>query len=104
MKPYYLPDTNSCIHFRTSYADHTSNMCTPQSCLQYSKEQRMNGMPSVRTDRLPHKIRSTKDTTNYGDDGDAYSLIFPSVYTVRGVTCRDAFRVSEKMPFFKSIN
>ncbi|CAL8087919.1 unnamed protein product [Orchesella dallaii] len=96
LKPYYLPHTNGCVHFRTSYSDHTSNMCVPPNCLTTMKEQRVNGMPSVRYDRLPRKIKSTKDTTNYGDDGDAYSLIFPSVYTSQGITIRDAFKEMTK--------
>ncbi|XP_035702904.1 EF-hand domain-containing family member B-like [Folsomia candida] len=91
--PFYCPHTNGCgDHFRTMYATMTSNMCEPQDCVTAMKEARVNGMPSVRVDRVPRKIRSTKDFTNYGDDGDAYSLIWPSVYTVNGITCRDAFR------------
>jgi len=93
LKPYYCPHTNGSIHFRSTYSDMASNMCVPQNCQAVMKEQRVHGMPSVRTDRVPRKIRSTKDFTNYGDDGDAYSLIWPSVYTTQGITCRDAFRV-----------
>lgn len=96
LKPYYCPHTNGSVHFRTTYSDLTANMCVPQTCLQIMKEQRVNGMPSVRTDRLPRKIKSTKDNTNYGDDGDAYSLIFPSVYTLNGITIRDAFKEMTK--------
>lgn len=96
LKPYYCPHTNGSVHFRTTYSDLTANMCVPQTCLQIMKEQRVNGMPSIREDRLPRKIKSTKDTTNYGDDGDAYSLIFPSVYTLQGITIRDAFKEMSK--------
>ena len=99
LKPYYLPHINSCIHFRTTYGDQTSNMCVQQSCIQWAKENRIFGMPSIRTDQQPRRIRSTKDTTNYGDDGDAFSLIWPSVYTTRGITCRDIFRVIINLGF-----
>jgi Ca2+-binding EF-hand superfamily protein len=91
LKPYYLPWTNGCIHFRTTYSDFASVWCLRESCLKHLREQKNHGMPSVRTDRVPRKIRGTRDTTNYGDDGDAYSLIFPSVYTLHGITCRDVF-------------
>lgn len=96
LKPYYCPHTNGCVHFRTTYSDLTSNMCVPPNPLTVQKEIKVNGMPSVRYDKLPRKIKSTKDTTNYGDDGDAYSLIFPSVYTTHGVTIRDAFKEMTK--------
>jgi hypothetical protein len=97
LKPYWCPHTNGCgDHFRTMYKDMTANLCEPQDCVDQMKDQRVNGMPSVRTDKVPNKIKSTKDFTNYGDDGDAYSLIWPSVYTLNGITCRDAFRVNNR--------
>jgi len=93
LKPFYCPHTNGSVHFRTTYSDLAANMCVPPNELTVRKEQFVNGMPSIRKDRVPNKIRSTKDFTNYGDDGDAYSLIWPSVYTLNGITCRDAFKV-----------
>merc|ERR1712176_504560 len=49
------------------------------------------GVPTVRSDKVaphPHK-RSVANATNYGDDADAMSLIFPGKYQFQGIHDED---------------
>ncbi|KAL8601471.1 hypothetical protein ACOMHN_000413 [Nucella lapillus] len=43
------------------------------------------GIPTIRTDIAPPKIRLMTDTQNYGDESNAYGLTNPSVYNAHGV-------------------
>jgi hypothetical protein len=50
---------------------------------------RTYGTPTIRSDLAPPRLRRVVDTTNYGDESDAYGLTNPSVYSNRGVYERD---------------
>lgn len=53
---------------------------------------RAYGVPTIRSD-LPAPItRRVADTTNYGDESDAYGLINPSIYSNLGVYEKDFFQ------------
>ncbi|NXP81305.1 EFHB protein, partial [Ramphastos sulfuratus] len=54
------------------------------------------GVPSIRSDIPAPRIRRVSDRTNYGDQGNAYSLLFPSVFSQMGVDERDFFKTRPK--------
>ncbi|KAK4828366.1 hypothetical protein QYF61_026088 [Mycteria americana] len=43
------------------------------------------GVPTIRSDIPAPRIRRISDRTNYGDEANAYSLLFPSVFSQKGV-------------------
>lgn len=49
------------------------------------------GVPTVRSDLPAPKVKRVSDYTNYGDESDAFGLLYPSVYSNRGVHERDFF-------------
>ena len=49
------------------------------------------GVPTVRSDLPAPRVKRVSDYTNYGDESDAFGLLYPSVYTNRGVHERDFF-------------
>jgi hypothetical protein len=50
------------------------------------------GVPTIRSDLPAPRIKRVGDSKNYGDESDAYGLMYPSVYSSRGVFERDFFR------------
>lgn len=50
------------------------------------------GVPTIRSDLPAPTTRRVADTTNYGDESDAYGLINPSIYSNHGVYERDFFQ------------
>ena len=50
---------------------------------------RTYGVPTVRTDLAAPRIRRIDDRKNYGDESDAYGLLNPSIYSLRGVYEKD---------------
>uniref|UniRef100_A0A8C6JUZ4 EFHB C-terminal EF-hand domain-containing protein n=2 Tax=Melopsittacus undulatus TaxID=13146 RepID=A0A8C6JUZ4_MELUD len=56
----------------------------------------VRGVPSIRSDLPPPRIRRLGDRTNYGDDGSAYALLFPSVFSQKGVYEKDFFKTRPK--------
>ncbi|XP_074006884.1 EF-hand domain-containing family member B [Numenius arquata] len=54
------------------------------------------GVPTIRSDIPAPRIRRISDRTNYGDEGDAYTLLFPSVFSQKGVYERDFFKTRPK--------
>ena len=46
-------------------------------------------MPTIRTDLPAPRIRRVDDRKNYGDESDAYGLVNPSVFSLRGVHEKD---------------
>ncbi|XP_068008420.1 EF-hand domain-containing family member B [Melanerpes formicivorus] len=54
------------------------------------------GVPSIRSDLPAPRMRRINDRTNYGDEGSAYSLLFPSVFSQKGVYERDFFKARPK--------
>ncbi|NXU49963.1 EFHB protein, partial [Turnix velox] len=54
------------------------------------------GVPTIRSDLPAPRIRRISDTTNYGDEGCAYTLLFPSIFSQKGVYERDFFQTRPK--------
>ncbi|NXX83725.1 EFHB protein, partial [Urocolius indicus] len=54
------------------------------------------GIPTIRTDLSAPQIRRVSDRTNYGDQANAYALLFPSVFSQKGVYERDFFKARPK--------
>ena len=46
-------------------------------------------MPTIRTDLHAPRIRRVDDRKNYGDESDAYGLVNPSVFSLKGVHEKD---------------
>uniref|UniRef100_A0A8C8CUI6 EF-hand domain-containing protein n=1 Tax=Oncorhynchus tshawytscha TaxID=74940 RepID=A0A8C8CUI6_ONCTS len=46
----------------------------------------MYGTPTVRTNLVAPQIKSVSDSTNYGDQTTAFDLLFPTLYSLRGIT------------------
>ncbi|XP_044534823.1 EF-hand domain-containing family member B [Gracilinanus agilis] len=56
----------------------------------------MCGVPTIRSDVAAPRFRRISDRNNYGDSGDAYSLLYPSVFSEKGVFERDFFKARSK--------
>ncbi|XP_040449508.1 EF-hand domain-containing family member B [Falco naumanni] len=54
------------------------------------------GVPTVRSDIPAPQIHRISDRTNYGDQGNAYALLFPSVFNQKGVYERDFLKTRPK--------
>ncbi|XP_039075644.1 EF-hand domain-containing family member B [Hyaena hyaena] len=54
------------------------------------------GVPTVRSDIPAPRIRRISDRTNYGEEGNAYSLLHPTVFGQKGVFERDFFKTRSK--------
>uniref|UniRef100_A0A8B9QIX4 EFHB C-terminal EF-hand domain-containing protein n=1 Tax=Apteryx owenii TaxID=8824 RepID=A0A8B9QIX4_APTOW len=56
----------------------------------------VGGVPTIRSDIPGPRIRHISDRANYGDEGNAYALLCPSVFSQKGVYERDLFRTRPK--------
>lgn len=54
------------------------------------------GVPTIRSDIPAPRIRRIDDKKNYGDEGNAYSLLYPSIFGQKGVFERDFFQTRSK--------
>ncbi|NWV71361.1 EFHB protein, partial [Malurus elegans] len=54
------------------------------------------GMPSIRSDIPVPRVRRLSDKTNYGDQGTGFAVLFPSVFSQRGVYERDLLKKRPK--------
>ncbi|XP_025933931.1 EF-hand domain-containing family member B [Apteryx rowi] len=54
------------------------------------------GVPTIRSDIPGPRICHISDRANYGDEGNAYALLCPSVFSQKGVYERDFFRTRPK--------
>ncbi|XP_030743523.1 EF-hand domain-containing family member B [Echinops telfairi] len=50
------------------------------------------GVPTIRSDIPVPRIRRISDRANYGEDGNAYSLLYPTIFSQKGVFERDFFK------------
>lgn len=62
---------------------------TPDQGPAVLQPMRAGGVPTIRADKAPPRIRRVCDSTNYGDEGDASSLVNPSTMARHGVHARD---------------
>ncbi|NXQ10852.1 EFHB protein, partial [Peucedramus taeniatus] len=54
------------------------------------------GVPSIRSDIPAPRVRRLSDTTNYGDQGNGFSILFPSVFSQKGVYEKDLLKKRPK--------
>ncbi|KAL1771953.1 EF-hand domain-containing family member B [Sigmodon hispidus] len=54
------------------------------------------GVPTIRSDIPVPRIRCVSDINNYGEEGNAYSLLHPSIFAQKGVFERDFFKTRSK--------
>lgn len=54
------------------------------------------GVPTIRSDIPAPRIRRISDRTNYGEEGNAYSLLHPTIFGQKGVYERDFFKTRSK--------
>lgn len=54
------------------------------------------GVPTIRSDIPAPRIRRISDRTNYGEEGNAYSLLHPTIFGQKGVFERDFFKTRSK--------
>ncbi|CAM9216527.1 unnamed protein product [Bubo scandiacus] len=54
------------------------------------------GVPTIRSDIPASRIRHIRDRTNYGDEASAYEVLFPSVFSRKGVYERDFLKTRPK--------
>ncbi|XP_071791853.1 EF-hand domain-containing family member B-like [Asterias amurensis] len=57
-----------------------------------TKDHRLYGIPTIRSDLAAPRIKRISDTKNYGDESDAFGLMNPSMYSNRGVYEKDFFQ------------
>jgi len=63
---------------------------------------RVYGVPSIRTDRSIPLNRSLSNQCNFGDEGSSHSLLFPSPYSLHGVNDED-FMKSRSPEYIEAI-
>lgn len=54
------------------------------------------GVPTIRSDLPAPLIRRVSDRTSYGEEGNAYSLLHPTIFAQKGVFERDFFKTRSK--------
>ncbi|NWS34068.1 EFHB protein, partial [Polioptila caerulea] len=54
------------------------------------------GVPTIRSDIPAPRIRRLADTTNYGDQGNSFAILFPSVFSQKGVYEKDLLKKRPK--------
>ncbi|TKC38984.1 hypothetical protein EI555_017853, partial [Monodon monoceros] len=54
------------------------------------------GVPTIRSDIPAPQIRRISDRTNYGEEGNAYSLLYPTIFGQKGLFERDFFKTRSK--------
>ena len=54
------------------------------------------GVPTIRSDIPAPQIRRVSDRTSYGEEGNAYSLLHPTIFAQKGVFERDFFKTRSK--------
>ena len=64
---------------------------------------RIYGVPSIRRDLPKKERRSVSDTKNYGDEPDAYDLLYPHPEAIRGVYDEDFEKLMTKEEIFKQM-
>lgn len=77
---YSVPEQNPDIDLGKSIRPGWRNM---------TQEQRAFGVPNIRRDILPPRMRSIADNQNYGSEPNAETLLYPSRFSMAGVNEED---------------
>lgn len=64
---------------------------------------RIYGVPSIRRDLQKKKVKSVSDMKNYGDEPDAYDLLYPHPEAIRGVYDEDFDKLFSKEEIFEQM-
>ncbi|XP_054450833.1 EF-hand domain-containing family member B [Pteronotus mesoamericanus] len=85
------PNDKVSSHYKTSSSEISAVVgAVPSMCYP------IYGVPTIRSDIPAPRIRRISDRTNYGEEGNAYSLLHPSVFGQKGVFERDFFQTRSK--------
>lgn len=85
-KAPFRPEPLSNQNFIFSWAKTVNNL----------KEKRVYGIPTIRNDIPAPEFKKIQDTTNYGTDGTAWSLLSPSVFSHHGIYEKDVLQPRSK--------
>ncbi|NWV32177.1 EFHB protein, partial [Grantiella picta] len=90
-KPFRRSTDRVYTNYQTSSSQYNAIVGgIPTSCYP------LCGMPTIRSDIPPPRIRLLSDTTNYGDQGTGFAVLFPSVFSQRGVYEKDLLKKRPK--------
>ncbi|NXU73173.1 EFHB protein, partial [Oreotrochilus melanogaster] len=90
-KPLTRPTDNIIANYQTTSSQYNAVVGgLPATCYP------LCGVPTIRSDIPAPRIRRVSDTTNYGDEANAYAVMFPSVFSQKGVYERDIFKTRPK--------
>ncbi|ELK25303.1 EF-hand domain-containing family member B [Myotis davidii] len=85
------PSDKVSSHYKTTSSDINAVVgAVPTICYP------IYGVPTIRSDIPAPRIRRISDRTNYGEEGNAYSLLYPSIFGQKGVFERDFFQTRSK--------
>ncbi|XP_004648270.2 EF-hand domain-containing family member B [Octodon degus] len=76
------------------WADKSQQVGVDQESANYGYP--IHGVPTIRSDIPAPRIRRVSDRTNYGEEGNAYSLLHPTIFAQKGVFERDFFKTRSK--------
>ncbi|NWT68969.1 EFHB protein, partial [Prunella himalayana] len=91
--PKPLTRSTGCVYtnYQTSSSQYNAVVGgIPTSCYP------LCGVPSIRSDIPAPRVRRLSDTTNYGDQGNSFSVLFPSVFSQKGVYEKDLLKKRPK--------
>ncbi|XP_036188617.1 EF-hand domain-containing family member B [Myotis myotis] len=85
------PSNKVSSHYKTTSSDINAVVgAVPTICYP------IYGVPTIRSDIPAPRIRRISDRMNYGEEGNAYSLLYPSIFGQKGVFERDFFQTRSK--------
>ncbi|NWW21557.1 EFHB protein, partial [Falcunculus frontatus] len=90
-KPLTRSTDRVYTNYQTSYSQYNAVVGgIPASCYP------LCGIPTIRSDIPAPRIQRLSDTANYGDQGNGFSVLFPSVFSQKGVYERDLLKKRPK--------
>ncbi|XP_057595947.1 EF-hand domain-containing family member B [Hippopotamus amphibius kiboko] len=85
------PSDKVSDHYKTTSSEISAAVgAVPSTCYP------IYGVPTIRSDIPAPRIRRISDRTNYGEEGNAYSLLYPTIFGQKGVFERDFFKTRSK--------
>nr|XP_036852191.1 EF-hand domain-containing family member B [Manis javanica] len=85
------PNDKVSDHYKTTSSEISAVVgAVPSTCYP------IYGVPTIRSDIPAPRIRRVSDRTNYGEEGNAYSLLHPTIFGQKGVYERDFFKPKSK--------
>ncbi|XP_032187929.1 EF-hand domain-containing family member B isoform X3 [Mustela erminea] len=85
------PSDKVSSHYKTTSSEINAVVgALPSTCYP------IYGVPTIRSDIPAPRIRRVSDRTNYGEEGNAYSLLHPTIFGQKGVFERDFFKTRSK--------